>query len=158
MGDSHPGIPDSWACILPVAGSSPSMRAKLPGFGSPTCEKVPPVFPELDCAPLLTGAVGNLGERVGRTWSWRRPGRSGTDLTGSRRALVPEASWRARPGGRGPQHPSPFRSSLLRRGGRGRPHPAAGHSVGPVCHGSGVAEAGPGGGAKCGEAVGWDWP
>lgn len=68
------GIPDSWACVLPVARSSPSIQAKVPGFGSPTCEKIPPVSPELGWVPLLTGAIGNLGERVCGTGSWRRPG------------------------------------------------------------------------------------
>lgn len=56
-GDSVFSIPDSWASILPVTGSSLPIQAKLPGFGSSEREKVPPVSFELEYAPFLTGPL-----------------------------------------------------------------------------------------------------
>ena len=75
--------PDGWTCMLPVTGSSLSIQAMFPGFGSLECEKVPPVFPELEYDPLLPGAIRDLrvvpsgtlekGLLLGAGWSHARP-------------------------------------------------------------------------------------
>lgn len=77
-------IPDSWACMLPMMGSSLPTQAMFPGLGSLVCGKVPPVSPELENAPLLTGTIGNLrvvplgtlekGFVLGAGWSRAPPG------------------------------------------------------------------------------------
>lgn len=70
-------IPGSWACKLPVMGSSLSLQAKRPGFGSLKCETVPPVSPELERAPSSRSGqrpwpLGGRSHRKGnRSQCWR---------------------------------------------------------------------------------------
>lgn len=59
MGESLLSIPNRWACILLVVGSSLSIQTMLLGLESFVCKKIPPVSPELKYALLPTGAIQN---------------------------------------------------------------------------------------------------
>lgn len=75
--------PDDRACMLPVTGSSLSIQAMFPGFGSLECGKLPPVSPGLKYDPLLTGTIRDLrvvpsgtlekGLLLGAGWSHAPP-------------------------------------------------------------------------------------